>query len=40
MAALNGNPDWGSIFEAFEATVDFPACTSLRALAEYSVFNA
>lgn len=33
--AVNGNPDWDAIFEGFQATVDFPACTSYRALAEY-----
>ena len=31
--AVAGNPDWESIFEGFTATVDFPACTSFRALA-------
>lgn len=34
-AARNGNPDWDGIFEGFEATVDFPACTSYRELADY-----
>ena len=33
--ALNGNADWDSIFDGFEATVDFPACTSYRALADF-----
>jgi hypothetical protein len=33
--AANGSPDWDAIFDGFEATVDFPACTSYRALAEY-----
>ena len=33
--ALNGEADWDSIFDGFEATVDFPACTSYRALAEF-----
>jgi len=34
-AAINDSPNWDAIFEGFEATVDFPACTSYRALAEY-----
>ncbi|MGI9242047.1 MAG: sulfotransferase family protein [Verrucomicrobiales bacterium] len=33
--ALSGKPDWDTIFEGFAATVDFPACTSYAALAEY-----
>ena len=33
--AVNGKPDWDSIFDGFQATVDFPACTSYRALADY-----
>ena len=33
--AANGNPDWDAIFDGFEATVDFPACTSYRALADF-----
>ena len=33
--AVNGRADWDSIFDGFEATVDFPACTSYRALAEF-----
>ena len=33
--AVNGKADWDSIFDGFEATVDFPACTSYRALAEF-----
>jgi hypothetical protein len=32
--AVNGSPNWEAIFDGFEATVDFPACTSYRALAE------
>jgi len=32
---INGKADWDSIFDGFEATVDFPACTSYRALAEF-----
>ncbi|WP_165954279.1 sulfotransferase family protein [Seongchinamella unica] len=31
----SGSPDWDAIFEGFTATVDFPACTSYAALAEY-----
>lgn len=33
--ALQGHPRWEQIFEGFTATVDFPACTSYRALAEH-----
>ncbi len=33
--ALAGNPRWDAIFDGFTATVDFPACTSFEALAEY-----
>ncbi len=33
--ALAGNPDWDALFEGFTATVDFPACTSYQALADY-----
>lgn len=33
--ALAGEADWDSIFEGFEATVDFPACTSFQRLAEF-----
>lgn len=33
--ALAGNPDWDALFEGFTATVDFPACTSYKALADY-----
>ncbi len=28
-------PDWEAIFQGFTATVDFPACTSYAALADY-----
>jgi hypothetical protein len=33
--AAAGNPDWEAIFDGFTATVDFPACTSYRALADH-----
>ncbi len=33
--AVEGNPHWDAIFDGFEATVDFPACTSYRALADF-----
>lgn len=33
--AMAGQPDWDAIFQGFTATVDFPACTSYAALAEY-----
>ncbi len=33
--AGNGKPDWDSLFDGFEATVDFPACTSYKSLAAH-----
>lgn len=33
--AANGNPDWDAIFDGFQATVDFPSCSSYKALARY-----
>lgn len=33
--ALKGEPDWDATFEGFGAAVDFPACSSYRALADY-----
>lgn len=33
--AHRGNPQWDALFDGFAATVDFPACTSFGALAEY-----
>lgn len=33
--ALAGRPDWDALFKGFTATVDFPACTSYKALADY-----
>ena len=35
IAAADGNPDWDGIFEGYEATLDFPSCTSYKALADY-----
>ncbi|WP_317932362.1 sulfotransferase family protein [Halioxenophilus sp. WMMB6] len=33
--ALQGNPDWPTLFKGFTSTVDFPASTSYQALADY-----
>lgn len=33
--AVNGNPSWDSIFDGFQSTVDFPSCSSYKALSEY-----
>lgn len=33
-AALEGNPDWGTIFRGYEATVDYPGAFYYRELAE------
>ena len=33
--AANGNPDWNALFEGFESTVDFPSCSSYKALAAH-----
>ncbi|GGO80973.1 sulfotransferase family protein [Marinobacterium nitratireducens] len=33
--AAKGHPDWDSIFDGFASTVDFPASTSYKALADY-----
>jgi hypothetical protein len=33
--AADGNPDWDTIFKGFSATVDFPACTFWRELAQF-----
>lgn len=33
--ALRGKPDWDAIFKGFGSTVDFPACYSYQALADY-----
>lgn len=32
---INGKPDWDTIFEGYQATTDYPACTYWRELAEY-----
>jgi hypothetical protein len=32
---VSGNPDWDKVFEDFESTTDYPACTYWRELAEY-----
>lgn len=33
--ARSGSPDWDDLFDGFGATVDFPSCTSYKALAAY-----
>jgi len=33
--ACKGKPQWDTLFSGFESTVDFPACSSYRALADY-----
>lgn len=33
--AARGRPDWDAIFEGFHSTVDFPSCTSYKALAAH-----
>ena len=33
--AANGNPDWDGLFAGFSSAVDFPACSSYKALADY-----
>jgi len=33
--AVNGKPDWDAIFDGFKSTVDFPSCSSYKALANY-----
>jgi hypothetical protein len=30
--AASGKPDWNSLFDGFESTVDFPSCSSYKAL--------
>lgn len=32
---IAGKPDWDTIFDGFQSTTDYPACTYWRALAEY-----
>ena len=34
-AVGRSQPDWDALFEGFTATVDFPACTSYKALADH-----
>ena len=33
--AANGKPDWNTLFDGFESTVDFPSCSSYKALAAH-----
>ena len=33
--AVNGKPDWDAIFDGYQSTTDYPACTFWRELAEY-----
>lgn len=33
--AVNGKPDWDAIFDGFNSTVDFPSCSSYKALAAH-----
>ena len=33
--AANGKPDWNTLFDGFESTVDFPSCSSYKALAAF-----
>jgi len=33
--AANGKPDWDAIFAGFNSTVDFPSCSSYKALAAH-----
>ena len=33
--AAAGNPDWDTLFSGYHSTMDFPACTSWRELADY-----
>jgi hypothetical protein len=32
---VNGKPDWDAIFDGFESTTDYPACSYWRELADY-----
>ena len=32
---VNGRPDWDTIFDGFQSTTDYPACTFWRELADY-----
>jgi len=33
--AVHGKPDWDAIFDGYQSTTDYPACTWWRELAEY-----
>jgi hypothetical protein len=33
--AASGRPDWNTLFDGFESTVDFPSCSSYKALATH-----
>lgn len=33
--AASGSPDWNGLFDGFESTADFPACSSYKALAAF-----
>lgn len=33
--AANGKPDWDALFDGFQSAVDFPACSSYKALADH-----
>lgn len=35
LEVVNGKPDWDAIFEGFQSTTDYPACTYWRELAEH-----
>ena len=32
---VNGKPDWDTVFDAYQSTTDYPACSYWRALADY-----
>jgi len=32
---INGKPDWDAIFEGYQSTSDYPACSYWKELAEY-----
>jgi len=33
--AINGKPDWDTIFQGYQSTTDYPACSYWRELADY-----
>lgn len=35
LETVRGNPDWDTIFEGFQSTTDYPACSYWRELADY-----